>query len=289
MVCRAWAKICRPAVFNAVTMDTARGYQDLQQILRTLASRDEVGIVLRELDIGPWKSLTNGETMPSLSLSLAMYGRWLHQLACLGWAGSYWRQTPDGARSLQPAGIRHAPPRVEAALSSLLRSLRGLTRLSVSDMQFKSFTQLLRVLRAIPLITHIWLSDVTVLHAPEHLHWPKSAVLTTLGYLGVKNCNIPLHTLPLLVSLGICGTPNLNVSSFESEQHSMSEPVDGVLHPDQERTLLRIATLIAHFLPTLSNHSPIQHISCVIRRDDHDNGNFGETQAILSRYSTTRA
>ena len=136
----------------------------------------------------------------------------------------HWKHT------LTTIQLMYAPPRVEVALPALLHPVRTLTTLKLSDMVFKSFAQLLHVFRALPLIKVIWLRGITVSHAPERLCWPRSIVLTALGGLYIQDCSIPLNIIPLLVSIGLRGTPNPDASPVEAQQYSMTNH-GSFLHP----------------------------------------------------------
>ena len=290
MVCRTWAKICRPAVFYMVEMDNAKKFRRLLDILRS--SERNAGLV-RVLRIDRWKAQgpADGQQMPSLPLSLATYDGQLRQLVDLAWAGKEHAlaTSQDTKDTLSLGSTRHAPPRIEAALSALLRPMQGLTKLDIFGMQLKSFTQLLRALRAVPLIKHIRLTSVVVLHAPERVHWPSSTVLASLSELSVANCTMPFHALSPLLALPLHGTPNPDTLSTQDEQHSAALD-DGVLHPGHSAVLRRIAAALVHFRRALRDHSPEEQLSCHIQRYRRSGENYGTVLpaiAVLSCFRST--
>ena len=207
------------------------------------------------IDNSKGQDLEDLET-PSLSLFLATSGQGLRRLDMLHW------EHPLTTIQLMPA-----PPRVEIALPALLHPVRTLTILKLSDMVFKSFAQLLRVFRALPLIKVIWLRGVTVSHAsaPERLRWPRSIVLTALGGLYIQDCSIPLHTLPSLVSIGLRGTPNSDASPVEAQKYSMTHH-GGFLHPNHEDSLLQLARGLTNSHATLPDRSSQETFGCRICR-----------------------
>ena len=293
MVCRTWAKICRPAVFYMVEMDNAKKFRGLLDILRS--SERNTGLV-RVLRIGRWKAqgAADGQQMPSLPLSLATYDGQLRHLVDLAWAGKEHAlaasQDTKDTLGLGPTSIRHAPPRIEAALSALLRPMQSMTKLDIFGMEFKSFVPLLRVFRAVPLIKHIRLTSVVVLHATARVHWPSSMVLGGLGELSVDNCTMPFHALSPLLALGLHGTPNPDTVSAEGERRPVALGGSTVLHPEHNAVMRRIASALVHFRRALRDHSPEEQLSCHIQRHRRSGENYGAVLlaiAVLSCFRST--
>ena len=255
MVCRTWAKICRPGIFRSTWITHGKGVRNFQDILRVTG--DRTGRLVEALSVSNPRDpvLTEGEETPSLSLLLATSGQWLRSLDELDWAHP----------SSTSFRILHAPPRVEIVLAALLRPIRTLTSLTLRNMEFKSFAQLLRILHAVPLIETIDLGRVTVLHAPERLHWPTSIVLTDLVYLHMEDCRLPLHALPSLVSIGLCGTPNPDASLIEGQQYYTAR-YGGFLHPGHEDSIVQVARSISNFHAALPDRPSQEMFSCFITR-----------------------
>ena len=280
MVCRAWAKICRPAIFNRAEMTHGESIRNLQDILKFAG--DETSSLMKDLhfellDVGksPESTRVKSEEIPSLPLFLATSGRWLVWLERI-----HWEHPLPSNTSRVSVSIRHAPPRVEIALAALLHPMRTLTTLELYSMEFKSFTQVLRVLRAIPLIKSIRLSGVTVRHAPQRVLWPKSIILTALGDLDITDCSMPLRTLPLLLSIGLRGTPNPDALSVEGRQDSMTH-YDGFLRPGHEDRLLRASRAVIAYCAALPDRPSEEQFSCEVRRHGTHERNHGEFRAIV--------
>ena len=273
MTCRTWAKILHPAIFRTALTTHGRSIRNFQRTLRDTG--DRTGRLVKTLSVSEPQELTEGEKTPSLPLFLATSGQWLRPLKELHWNHPF-------SRSFR---ILHAPPRVEIALAALLHPIRTLTSLTLCDMEFKSFAQLLRILRAVPLIESIYLKRVTVLHALERLQWPRSIVLTALGCLHASGCRMPLHTLPSLVSIGLRGTPNQDAPLIEGRQYSMTH-YGGFLHPGHEDSIMQVARSLTNFHATLPDR-PSQEIfdySVLTRRHELDEENRGEVCALLMHY-----
>ena len=279
MTCRTWAKICRPEIFRVTLVTHGKNIRNFQDILRVTG--DYTGRLVKTLKVRWPRSerLTEGGETPSLSLFLAMSGQWLRWLEEFSW----------GYPSSASFKSLHAPPRVETALAALLHPIRTLTTLVLHNTKFKSFPQLLRILRAVPLIEDINLDRVTVLHAPERLHWPRSIVLTALGSLTVWNCNMPLHTLPSLVSIGLRGTPNPDALLIEGQQYSMIR-YGGYLHPRHEDSILQVARSLTNFHTTLPDRPSQEEFTCFTDRHQLNDKNNGEVCTLPSHFyrSTSR-
>ena len=200
MVCRAWAKICRPGIFRTASIAHGKNIRNFQDILSVAG--DQTSRLVKTLRVGKRRGVAEGGETPSLSLFLAASGQRLRWLEELDW-------THPASTS---SSIRHAPPRVEIALAALLHPMRTLTTLVLREVEFNPFAQLFRILRAAPLIKSIYLKSIIVSHASERLHWPRSIVLTALGRLYIRDSSMPLHTLPSFVSIGLRGTPNPDAS-----------------------------------------------------------------------------
>ena len=273
MTCHTWAKICRPEIFRTALTTHGRSIRNFQRTLRDTG--DRTGRLVKTLSVRKPQKLTEGEGTPSLPLLLATSGQWLRSLEVLDW-------THPSSTSFR---IRHAPPRVEIALAALLHPIRTLTSMTLTDMEFKSFAQLLRILRAVPLIESIHLKCVTVLHAPERLQWPRSVVLTALKKLYIGGSSMPLHTLPSLVSIGLRGTPNPNAPLIEGRQYSMTH-YGGFLHSGHEDSILQVARSLTNFHTTLPDRPSQEIFDCSVltRRHELDEENRGEVYALLMHY-----
>ena len=275
MVCRTWAKICRPAIFRTAWITHGKSIRSFQGILRVTG--DRTGSLVKVLPVRAHKQqkLTEGEETPNLPLLLATSGQWLRSLETLDW-------THPSSTSFR---ILHAPPRVEIAPAALLHPMRSLTQLLLRDMEFKSFPQLLRILRAIPLIEDIHLERVTVLHVPERLHWRRSVVLTALGHLRIDGCSMPLHVLPSLISIGLRGTPNPDASLIGGQQYSMIHH-GGFLHPEHEESILQVARSLANFHAALLDRPSQEEFSCYISKHFRPWESNGEPKSALCQCIT---
>ena len=265
MTCRTWAKICRLELLRVAAVEHGKSIRCFQRTFRDTGER--TGRLVKTLWINNprWLAIEGRETSPSLSLFLASSGQWLRPLEVLHW-------THPSSRS---SSIRHAPPRMETALAALLRPMRTLTSLTLQDMEFRSFPQLLRIFCAVPLIESILLHRVTVLHAPERLHWPRSIVLNALGFLYMGDCNMPLRTLPSLVSIGLRGTPNPDASLIEGQQYSMTH-YGGFLRPGHEDSIVQVARSLTNFHATLPDRTSQETFTCFVIRHQLDAENKGE-------------
>ncbi|EKM53912.1 uncharacterized protein PHACADRAFT_257408 [Phanerochaete carnosa HHB-10118-sp] len=190
--------------------------------------------------------------IPSLALALSSLGLHLRQTSNIlcNYCDSY---LPD------IFAIREAPPRIEAAVSALLRPLQHLTHLHLGDMKFRSVTQLLGIIRAQPHIQHIYLEWIEVLQATERFYWPPNLALTSLQHFKLDHCTVPANTIPIFVSLMLGGKPNFTPSPPGVPQHYSQQPGHSHssrrIHHDDQNVLVEIAQVLGQHLCSRHNHS----------------------------------
>ncbi|GJE86505.1 hypothetical protein PsYK624_025850 [Phanerochaete sordida] len=155
--------------------------------------------------------------------------------------------------------VQQAPPRIEAAVSALLRPLQNLQRLDVRGVSFKTVTQFLRIVRAAPQLTSIYLEQVSILQASAHLHWPATAVLSNLNRFSMFYCSIPVRSLPIFLSLAFRGRPD--VASLRNVQRSGDTP----LHRDDINALVSIAEAVVGMYNIVASDENDGHCSVSLR------------------------
>ncbi|EKM53951.1 uncharacterized protein PHACADRAFT_257463 [Phanerochaete carnosa HHB-10118-sp] len=184
----------------------------------------------------------NSDKPPSFALVLSSFGIHLHQAELISLFESRYSSSE----------MICAPPWIETRIQALLRPLRELVSLNMDDLEFKSLTQFLRIIRGLPRIRDISLKKIKVLLAPQHFFWPPSVTLTELQTFQVQECQVPTYAILALTSLGILGKPSSSSSLAVALQHR--QRANGIpLHHDDEDAILQIAQALGHLHTSFDN------------------------------------
>ncbi|EKM53949.1 uncharacterized protein PHACADRAFT_257457 [Phanerochaete carnosa HHB-10118-sp] len=255
MVCSTWEKVCRPSMYERIHIWSVVQLHRLHTIFRS----PSVQHLPREVCVGG--EVTRSVTAPSLALVLSSLGHCLQRSRYIDWS-----KTRAGTNVA--VHIREAPPRIEAAISALLRPLRNLGSLHLDRIEFQTLTQLFRIIRGLPRVRDVQLEHVEVQKAPGRSYWPPSLILTELQVLRIIDCSIPAPAIPALVSLGIRGTPSSN--SILQRRRTLN----GIsLRDDDEHAMLQIAQALGHLHTLPGDYAGHGRVRCIF-----DLGGGGEDQ-----------
>ena len=139
-----------------------------------------------------------------------------------------------------------APPRVQNALTALLKPLQGLKHISLSYMEFASVMHLFKVIYTLPHLQSLSLHAISFSRSSERICWPPTSSLSKLRKLDLSGAYILIPVLLAFVSLGLRGTPNIPSPSAVSIPCGIVEALVGLFHPEDQAAIIQLAQDFIH-------------------------------------------
>lgn len=204
LVRRQWGAVFRPLLFEEVSIGRQVRFHALFDLIHGhFRHRQLFGEFVRKLSVFP--ASTTGEAQgvrgmqnapPALEVVLA--SGIVHHFTHL--CKIFWKTAKPASGRTAPA-----PPCLELALPALLRPLKRVTTLDIHDRAFRSFTQLLNIVRAMSPLTQLHLDGVTFAHRgpvrAEHLAAVAEKLRIFTFAVGSENTTKRLADITLLTHL----------------------------------------------------------------------------------------
>ena len=184
LVCHSWSTTFRPLILKDIVITQASQLRRLYEIFLLSPTIQYHGRALvRTISVKPGTSPAEHEP-PCLELVLASpLPRTFVNLAEL-------HSFDADSISKEPARV---PPHVQLALPALLRPLQRLTHLHMTGTRFRSFAQLLSIIRAVQAPSHIRLDDVSILRQGPVRAASLTAARARLQRLSFRSTQVPLE------------------------------------------------------------------------------------------------